>query len=614
MSIHSLKPTASKNKLSSGAPVLGVVSSVLNKVWRDRRGDERGGIALAQALGVSEIIGRLLAGRDLTLDTVGDYLNPSLKNLMPDPSCLRDLDAGVERVYHALCRGEKIAIFGDYDVDGATSSALFFRFFKELGEEIFIHIPDRIAEGYGPNIEAFSSLYEKGVRLVITVDCGTTSFDALSYAHKIGLDVVVVDHHVAEPKLPPCHALINPNRLDESPKTKALLGELAAVGLSFVFVAALHRKIRNTEDYVPKSGVLPNLLTLLDLVALGTVCDVMPLRGLNRAFVTQGLKIMARRQNLGLKTLADIAGLDERPAAYHLGFLLGPRINAGGRVGQASAGSRLLCTADPYEAQKLAQELDGFNQERKAIEAQVLEEATEQAEAQVARETEITSLVVGSKDWHPGVIGIVAGRLKERFDCPVFAISVDEQGQGKGSGRSVPGIDIGALIHKAKQSGVLLGGGGHPMAGGISLEETQIDPFRDFLKKAIGDLSAAYEPHISLDGVISIKGATTAFVKSLETLAPYGMGNPGPKFAIAQARILKPQRVGTDHVRCLLLQNDGSETLTGIAFRCADSPLGNLLFEAGSEKKYVHVAGSLKVNIWQGYESVQVVIEDAAFA
>lgn len=579
---------------------LDVKQSIAGKRWHLRKYDEMQALAISQAHGVSDTIARMLVARGLNFENAGSFLNPTLRSLLPDPSHLKDMDKAVTRVISAIENGEKIAIFGDYDVDGATSSALLYRYFAGLGINSQVYIPDRIDEGYGPNKRAFAELKASGCSLVITVDCGTTSFEALDDAHQLGLDVIVIDHHVGEPKLPKAVAIINPNRIDEDSSLK----NLAAVGMSFIFAIALNRALRHKDFF--KKQAEPNLINLLDLVALGTVCDVMPLTELNRAFVTQGLKVMSARNNLGLKTLADVSGVKEKLSAYHLGFVLGPRINAGGRVGEASSGSRLLCTEDVSQALTLAQHLDQYNCERKVIEDQVLSEAILQAESQ-----ETPVLMISGKNWHPGVIGIVAGRIKERFNRPTCVIAFDENGIGKSSARSIIGVDLGSMIHAAKQKGLLLAGGGHTMAAGFTVEQEKLGELQEFFVSRLNEMQVDLQPTLTIDSVLTIRGANLEFVESLSALEPYGAGNPGPRFAISDVRIVRADIVGDSHVRCVLKQMDNS-TLKGISFRCLDTPLGDILLN--SKGRPLHVAGTLSTNSWQGNESVQMIIDDAALA
>ncbi|MGI4852208.1 MAG: single-stranded-DNA-specific exonuclease RecJ [Janthinobacterium lividum] len=574
--------------------------SLSQRLWQMTACDDRLALTFSQRHDIPLILGKILSCRGLTLDNVDLFLKPSLKTALPNPSDFKDLDLGVDRVVLALKNKEKVAIFGDYDVDGATSSAILYQYLSKIGLDVTVYIPDRIQEGYGPNISALEKLSRQGIKLVITVDCGMTAFDALAAAQDMGLEVIVIDHHMPETAFPKALAVINPNRLDE----EGGFGYLAAVGVCFIFLVGLNRTLREQNFF--KQGNAPDLLSLLDLVALGTVCDVVPLKGLNRAFVTQGLKIAASRQNLGLKTLMDISAVHEKVSTYHLGFMLGPRINAGGRVGEANLGIRLLTTTRSTEAQEISQRLDSFNRERQEIEQYVLQEATVQAEGQVG-----PLLVLHGLNWHAGVIGIVAGRLKERFNRPILIISIDEQGIGKGSGRSISTIDLGVLIHAAKNKGILVAGGGHAMAAGFSIESSKINDLRLFLQERILHSQADLTPCLKIDGTLSLKGTTSDFVKTLEKLAPYGQGNPTPRFVFENVRVVKPALVGQDHVRCLLTSDDGGR-VSAISFRCLNTPLGDALLNSKGEQ--IHVVGTLKLDSWMDQERVQLTIEDAIFS
>ncbi len=569
--------------------------SVSGRLWRLAEPDLRLSLALSQRYGVPEIVGRLLANRGLDLDAAEAFLNPALRTSLPNPFHLKDMDVAVPRIIEGIQKSQHICIFGDYDVDGATSSALLVRYLKTLGAKVSFYIPDRLKEGYGPNGAALTQLAQQGVKLVICVDSGTTAFEALDVAAEAGLDVIVVDHHVAEPKLPKSLAVINPNRLDQD----SPCGHLAAVGICFLLAVALRGAARDASLGDPNF----DLFSLLDLVALGTVCDVMPLTGLNRAFVSQGLKILAKRQNVGLRALADVAGMDETPSAYHLGFLLGPRINAGGRIGCSSLGAELLITEDPHQARMLAERLNALNAERQQIETQVLQEALLQTEG-VADPV----IVVASKGWHVGVIGVVAGRLKEQLNRPVIVIGFDEDGVGKGSGRSVPGVDLGALIIAARQSGLLIAGGGHPMAGGLTLSSDQLDAFKNYITTRIREQNIDLTPVYRVDGILTGRAASRDLCQALQKLAPFGQGNASPRFAISELRVTRAMVVGNGHVKVTLLHADGAR-LEGIAFRAAETALGEALMRTSSTHDLT-LAGSLKLDNWGGSERVQFLIDD----
>jgi len=587
------------SKTNIAEPLFSGKPSILGKKWYEKPADSRESLAISQQFSLSPFIGKLLASRQLTAVTANNYLIPTLKQLMPDPSHLKDLDIGVNRVLEALINKQKIAVFGDYDVDGATASALFKRYFQDIKQEITIYIPQRLEEGYGPNIPALTQLKEEGHQLLIMVDCGTTAFDALAHARKIGLEVIIIDHHISAPLLPEVTALINPNRIDET----SPLTTLCAAGLSFIFLVALHRALK-MKGWFGSAQAEPDLRQYLDLVALGTVCDVMPLTGLNRAFVTQGLKILHRRSNLGLKALADIASVDEAPSAYHLGFMIGPRINAGGRVGKANYGTRLLSTRDPIEAQHLARELDLYNKERQEIEMAVLEQATEEVLQKNLHQKPL--IIVGGLNWHIGVIGIVAGRLKERFNKPVCVVGFDNN-IGKGSGRSVAGVNLGSAMHLACQKGLLAQGGGHAMAAGFTVMQDQYDNFYDFLCHHLAKDIANIEPRLDLDAILSPGAATIQFVTELGHLEPYGNGNPTPKICLHRVKIVGIERVGVNHLRCFAYGEDGARVKV-MAFRAHETEFGDQLLKL--QGKLTSIAGTLKLDKWNGRQEVTFVLED----
>ena len=588
----------------AGRAYLDVERSLTGRRWRARSSDERAGLALTQKSGLPEIIGQVLAARGVDLDGLGAFLDPTLRDQLPDPSSLLGMDQAVSRIVRAITDGEEIAVFADYDVDGATSAALLARFFGALGRAITVYVPDRVAEGYGPNIPALRGLRDRGISVVITVDCGTTSHEPLAEAAAIGLDVIVVDHHVAESALPEAIAVINPNRLDETSEH----GQLAAVGVTFLLVVALNRALRDAGWYGHGHDE-PALMSWLDLVALGTVCDVAPLTGVNRALVAQGLKVMARRGNIGIKALADIAGLDERPTAYHAGFVFGPRINAGGRVGEPGLGARLLTIDDPAEAKVLAQRLDDYNQERREIEASVLEEAIAEAGDQAQAGEPL--VFVARAGWHPGVIGIVASRLRERFSRPACVVALAD-GIGKGSGRADSPVSLGPAVLAARQAGLLVDGGGHARAAGFTVEASGVDKLRAFLSEHIARQldGRSPTPAYDIDGALAPPGATIDLVELLDGIGPFGAGNPRPRFAFPAIRVVKADIVGADHVRCVLAPQSGGERLAAMAFRSADTDLGRALLGTGGVA--IHVAGYLEINTWRGSRTARLVIEDAA--
>ncbi len=581
-----------------------VERSVTGKRWVLRDADDRTGLALSQRLGIPEIVGRVMAARGIGIDEAEAFLDPTLRDALPDPSALEDMNRAAERLAAAIRDGESIAVFGDYDVDGATSSALLARFLSALGVPARIYIPDRITEGYGPTSPAMLRLNAEGADLVITVDCGTTAFAPLEAAADAALDVIVVDHHVAEPALPRAVAVVNPNRLDD----RSGQGSLAAVGVTFLLTVATNRALRDSGWYESSGRKEPDLLGLLDLVALGTVCDVVPLTGLNRAFVSQGLKVMGKRRNPGLVALSDVARVDSKLTEYHAGFLLGPRVNAGGRVGEAGLGARLLMTKDSGEALELAQKLDVWNAERREIEAQVLEEAIAQVEGS---DLNAALIVAAGEGWHPGVIGIVAGRLKERFNRPAFVIGF-EGNDGKGSGRSVEGVDLGSAVIAARQAGLLVNGGGHKMAAGLTVARDKLGALREYLEERVAVEIArnAVIPTLRLDGEMSLSGVQPDFVAALERLAPFGSGNSEPRFALTNVRVAKADVVGAGHVRCFLADNAGGR-LKAIAFRAVGEPLGDVLLDKSGLA--LRLAGKLRPDNWQGREDVQLIIDDAAY-
>lgn len=582
---------------------LGVERSLSGRRWLARPGDERLAQALSQRLGLPELVGRVLASRGVGLDEAERFLNPTLRDLLPDPGHLKGMESAVERLVRAVTGAETIGIFGDYDVDGATSSALLRNAFAEMGAKARVYIPDRIKEGYGPNAPALLRLKAEGVGVVVTVDCGTTAFDALEAATRAGLDMIVVDHHVGEAALPAALAVINPNRLDETSPH----GHMAAVGVAFLLAVGLNRGLKQAGWYAGRPA--PDLMRFLDLVALGTVCDVVPLVGVNRALVVQGLKVMARRGNVGLAALADVAGVKERPDSYTLGYVLGPRVNAGGRVGEAELGTRLMSTDDPAEAAEIARQLDGYNKDRQEIEAAVLLDAIEQVEGRPDDGRPL--LVAAGENWHPGVIGIVAGRLKERYGRVACVVAL-EGGEGKGSGRSVPGLDLGSAVIAARQAGLLKAGGGHAMAAGFTVARDKMDALSDFLAERLqAQLEGELVPLLELDGALDAGAAGTDLVETLAQVGPFGSGNPEPRFAVSGARIARADVVGSGHVR-LMLAGAGGKRLKAIAFRAADSEMGHaLLSSAGAA---FHLAGTLRVDTWQGNSTVQLIVDDAAIA
>jgi single-stranded-DNA-specific exonuclease len=588
-------------------PLLGVRMSLTGQAWHLAEADERLVQACVQRHGMSDVIARLLVSRGIGVDDAAGFLNPTIREMLPALPPLRDLDVACDRLVGAIVGGERIAVFGDYDVDGATSSALLLRFLRAVGADPLCYIPDRIREGYGPNETALRALKDRGASVVVTVDCGTTAAAPLAAAREMGLDVIVVDHHQADAVLPSCLALVNPRRLDEDPVLRESLGDLAAVGVAFLLVAGTNSALE-AAGWFRDGRRRPNPLDWLDLVALGTVCDVVKLKGLNRALVAQGLKVMRRRVNPGLAALADVGGLSEPPGAYHAGFVLGPRVNAGGRVGRADLGARLLSTDDPVEAAALAAELDRFNEERKAIELAVQADAL----ACVGGECADAVVVAAARGWHPGVIGIVAGRLKDRYRRPTFVIAVDG-GIGKGSGRSVPSVDLGAAVRAAVAAGLLENGGGHAMAAGLTVREERIPELRAFFNAHLAARAAADEEArgLRIDGLLAVAGATPGLIEVLEQAGPYGAGHREPRFVLPQARLLKADVVGESHVRCLVAGRDGGR-LKAIAFRAMEGALGPGLLDAAHRGAALHLAGHLRADRWMGRLEAQLMIDDAA--
>ncbi len=586
---------------------LGVERSMTGQRWTDRL-DEAGqgrALAIGQTLDVPDVLARVAAGRGQTADTCARFLDPTLRDAMPDPAALAGLTEAVERLALAVERRERVAIFGDYDVDGACSAALLADYLRAAGLDPAVHIPDRITEGYGPNTPAVLALARGGARLLVTVDCGTASIEPLIEAKRAGLDCVVIDHHQAPVALPPAHAIVNPNRQDDL----SGLGHLCAAGVVFMVLAGLHRHLRARDFWTGRPA--PDLLAALDLVALATVADVMPLVGLNRAFVAKGLAVMRLRARPGLAALFDVAGAAGPPTAFHLGYLIGPRINAGGRVGDAALGARLLSTADPDEARTVAERLDALNRERRAIEADaVLEaEAATLATLGPAGAEGVAALVTSGADWHPGVVGLVAARLRERHDRPAFAIS-GAGTVGKGSGRSVPGVDLGHAVRLAVERGILVAGGGHAMAAGITIDMAQVEAFRTFLHDHCADTVAARaRPALACDALVAASAVTSDLVTLLERAGPFGHGNPDPVLALPAHRLLKVMPVGADHLRMTLAGPDGAR-IGAVAFRCASEPLGRGLRNA--EGGLLHVAGTLAVNHWGGGARVELRLADAA--
>jgi single-stranded-DNA-specific exonuclease len=595
------------------AAFLDVSQSARGYVWRERlpRDAQNLALAISQQHGLPELLGRVLAARGVALSDVPVFLDPSVKALMPDPASLAGMDRVAERIADAIVRRESVAIFGDYDVDGACSSALMARFLMAHGTPSRIYIPDRIFEGYGPNIAALETLVKEGAKLIVTVDCGTTSFETMAAAKRLATDILVIDHHQADETLPEVAGLVNPNRQDDVSGQ----GHLCAAGVVFLVLVAVMRVLRH-RGYYANGAVPPDLLADLDLVALATVADVVPLTGLNRAYVRKGLAVMKSRENVGLRALFDAAGLNQAPTTYHLGYILGPRINAGGRIGDAALGARLLTTEDETEAQKIAVLLDRLNKERKAIETQMLEEAFADADRRLSETPDLPVVVVGSETWHKGVVGLVASRLVERFGRPSCVIAWEKLAgsgaqSGTGSLRSVAGVDIGAAVRGAVSAGLLQKGGGHAMAAGLTIARERLGSVESYFARELADAASAARARVGLevDGALVPSGVTDALMDLIERAGPYGQGNAQPRFAFPSVRVKFAKQVGEAHLRCVLEATDGSR-LEGVAFRAVGQPLGDLLQNTGGMP--VHVAGSLKRDTWGGREKIELTIEDAA--
>lgn len=592
--------------MATRAAVFGIETSLSGKAWRWRGGNmelESGAASLEHG-----IVDQLLMGRGILREELALHRQPNLRSFLPDPSIFNDMDLAADRIAQAVLTGEQVTVYGDYDVDGATSAALLIRLLRMLGHDARYYIPDRLLEGYGPSGEALVRLGEEGSSLVVTVDCGAMAFDALAAAHHAGIDVIVVDHHKCAAELPRTFALVNPNRLDET-EDAAGHGHLAAVGVAFVLAVAVVRTLRRRGYFSGRAE--PDLLSLLDLVALGTVADVAAIRGLNRAFVAQGLKVMAHRRNIGMAALIDASRLKRPPSCSDCGFALGPRINAGGRVGEATLGVRLLTTEDPDEARAIAEQLSTLNDERRAIEAMVQDAAEQQVEAQHNRAV----LTLAGRGWHPGVIGIVAGRIKEKTGKPALVIALDEDsGQGKGSGRSISGVDLGAAIIGAKDMGLLVAGGGHAMAAGLTVDAEKLDEFAGWIDAQLAPAvaRASTERAMTLDLALAPGGLTPELVETLESAGPFGVGWPAPRLAVGPVRLVRAELVGSDHVRLIASGQDGA-SFKAIAFRAAETEMGQALLH-GSAGRRLWLAGRAKIDDWGSRPQAELHLEDAAWA
>lgn len=589
-------------------PFLGVEHSVSGQRWvsrLDQAGQNRA-LAMAQVHGLPDLIARVLAGRGVGVDEAPAFLDPTIRSLMPDPFTLTDCEKAANRLADAIRAREKVAIFGDYDVDGASASALLWRFLAHFGVTAEIYIPDRIFEGYGPNPAAIRQLIAGGAQLIVTVDCGSTSHESLAAASEERCDVVVIDHHQMGPDLPPCVALVNPNRQDDLSGQ----GHLCAAGVVFMVLVATARLLRERGE--PRAASF-DLLRHLDLVALATVCDVVPLKGLNRAYVVKGLLAARHMGNAGLAALFRKTGLGGPVTPYHLGFLIGARINAGGRIGDAALGSRLLTLDDAPEADAIAARLDDLNRERQAMEADMLAEAEAEVVAEYGDGENASVIVTASNTWHPGIVGLIAARLKEKFKRPAFAIAFDPSGKGAGSGRSIPGFDMGKMVRGAVETGLLVKGGGHAMAAGLTVERDRLGALRaHFESIAAAQVPSLVASHVlKIDGALAASGATLALYDQLEQAGPYGSGHSQPIFAIPAHRIVDSRLIGTSHVKATLQAMDGTR-LEAIAFRAGDTPLGQLLLSSRGQQ--LHLAGCLSADHWQGSRRMQLRILDAAKA
>jgi len=575
-------------------------TSVSGKNWVFKKFNSSDIKIYSEDYSLSEIVAKLLSIRKKNIEDIGLFLNPTIKNLMPNPLTLKDMENAIERTYQGIKKRELIGIFGDYDVDGATSTALLARYFLSINQKIQTYIPDRKREGYGPSVEGFNNLIKLGTKIIFTVDCGTLSFEPVKIAQSQNIDVIVLDHHQSDLKLPNACAIVNPNRYDDTSK----LNYLCAAGVCFIFLAALNKKLRDRNWFEEEKINEPNILNFLDLVSLGTVCDVVPLVDLNRAIVTQGLKVLKKRSNLGLKTLYDLCKIESQPTTYHLGYILGPRINAGGRVGKSSHGAELLASDDPQRTYQIANDLNKSNKERQSIELML----SEKVNSEVKNFQDDPVLILTGNSWHEGIIGIVASRIKEKYNKPTILISINES-LGKGSARSIFGFDIGTQIIKATQSGIVEKGGGHKMAGGFTIKKENIPLFRDFLIKNFkkSKLSSSKIVNLYLDSIIAPSALNEEFYSEIERLAPFGSGNSEPKFVIENLQVITSDLVADKHIKTVLYAKDGS-VIKSIAFNAKDSPLE--LYLNKKNKKKFNIAGIMNLNEWRGKKSVEFIIED----
>ncbi|RUW38855.1 MULTISPECIES: single-stranded-DNA-specific exonuclease RecJ [unclassified Mesorhizobium] len=586
---------------------LDVRQSATGVSWQHRLTERQdmAALAIAQGHGVPDIVARVLAGRGVSAEQAERFLDPTIRELLPNPASLTDMEKAAARLADAVVAGEKVAIFGDYDVDGAASSALLKRFLTHFSVPSEIYIPDRIFEGYGPNPEAMRELISRGAKLIVTVDCGTNSATSIEAAREAGADVVVLDHHQVGGPLPPAVAVVNPNREDDLSGQ----GHLCAAGVVFLCLVQTAKLLR---ERLPDAAPV-DLLSLLDLVALATVCDVVPLTGVNRAFVVKGLQVLRQQKNEGLAALARVSRIGEPINTFHLSFLIGPRINAGGRIGDAALGSRLLATDDPVEAASIAETLDRLNQERQQMEQEMLAQARAEADAELAGGNGPAVIVTASNSWHPGIVGLIASRLKDYARRPAFAIALNSTGIGTGSGRSVTGFDLGRLVREAAAAGLIVKGGGHAMAAGITVERAKLGELRAFFEeRAAADVFRLQnEESLAIDGALAAEGATIALLDALEKAGPFGAGHIAPVFVLPRHRLADARAIGTNHIR-VDLQSQSGGNIQAIAFRAVDTALGEFLFK--NRGRTVHIAGSLSGNYWNGNRTVQFRISDAALA
>ena len=577
-------------------------SSVSGKNWLFKKFNSSDVTKFTENFSLTEIVAKLLSIRKKNIDDIALFLDPKIKNLLPNPLHLKDMKSAIERTYKSIIKSELIGIFGDYDVDGASSTALLARYFLSINQKIQTYIPDRQTEGYGPNNLGFNNLISNGAKIIFTVDCGTLSFGPINFAQKLNVDVIVLDHHQSDVKLPEACAIVNPNRYDDTSE----LNYLCAAGVCFVFLIGLNKKLRDENWFKNNNINEPNILNFLDLVSLGTVCDVVPLIGLNRAIVKQGLKIIKKRSNLGLKTLYDLCNIESQPTTFDLGFRLGPRINAGGRVGKASHGAELLISNDPEKTYQIALDLDKSNKERQAIELML----SEQINLEVKNYHNHPVLVMSGNNWHEGIIGIVASRIKEKYNKPTILISL-QQNIGKGSARSVVGFDIGSQIIKAVQCGILQKGGGHKMAGGFILKKENIPTFRDFLIKNFekSNINSSASTNLYLDSIIAPSALNEVFFDEINCLAPFGSGNSEPKFVIENIKVISANIVGNNHIKLVLSGKDGT-VFKSLAWNAINTPLEPFL--NNKNRKSINIAGKIHLNQWRGERKVEFMIEDIA--